>query len=285
MPATALGLIVILGIGVSGCGTESGARAGSKAPGTSSITYYSDAHGVFTLVPPHGTTGYTITLRGSCSLPEIMLQVDKKRAGLPVRNATYRTGGRPAFAITYLIKDGAGDYEIFIFGKKSLASRDLAGLCSFTVRSTAVMPAGFRGLYINDRILSFVDRVIGTTVGGGECWDLAQEALDSSGADWVRPFTFGKPLDPESDRIIPGDIIQFRSVRLRTTLPGGGFVIQNIGEPDHTAVIIGIEGENRYEIAHQNSGGKRYVITSSVDLNSMKSGSYRIYRPVAGIIK
>ena len=285
LPTAAAALIVSLVICVVDCRTEGGTQTVKSTPGPATVTYYSDAHGVFTMTPPPGTTRYTVTLRGSCSLPEIMLQVTKKGSGLPVRNAAFRTGGRPGFTITYLLKDGAGNYEIYLFGKRTLASRNLAGLCSFTVRSTVSMPAGTAGLYINDMVLAYVGTVTGKTVGGGECWDLAQEALDSNGADWVRPFNFGKPLDPEDDRIAPGDIIQFRSVRLKSSLPGGGSLLQNIGEPDHTAIIIGVEGKNKYELAHQNSGGKRYVITSVVDLNSMTSGSYRIYRPVAGIMK
>lgn len=285
LPRLSPSLIVSIAICIAGCAGETRTQAAAPAPGPARITYYSDARGVFTLTPPPERTGHTLTLRGSCSLPEIILQVSKKGPGLPARNAVHRSGGRPGFSVTYLLKDGAGDYEVVIYGKRTITSRTLAGLCSFSVRSMRGMPANTRGLYINDRVLAFVDRVMGKTVGGGECWDLAQEALDSSGADWVRPFGFGKHLDPERDRVTAGDIIQFRSVRLRTALPGGGVMSQNIGEPDHTAIITGVEGDNVYRLAQQNSGGKRYVAESTVDLNRITSGSYRIYRPVAGILQ
>ena len=281
----ALGLIVSIVVGVTDCRTESRAQAGINTPGLAKITYYSDAQGVFTVTPPPDTTRHMVTLWGSCSLPEIMLQVVKKGSGLPVRNATFRLGGRPGFKITYLFKDGAGDYEIFIFGKKTLATRNLGCLCSFAVHSTSEMPTDIKGLYINDKVLAYVNRVMGKTVGSGECWDLVQEALDLNGADWVRPFNFGRPLDPESDRINPGDIIQFKSVKLKSSLPGGGSKFQNIGFPDHTAVITGVQGKNRYELVQQNFDGKRYVTRSMVDLNNMTSGKYRIFRPVAGITK
>jgi len=285
LSTAALGLIVSIVVGVTDCRTESRAQAGRNTPGLANITYYSDAQGVFTMTPPPDTTLHAVTLRGSCSLPEIMLQVVKKGSGLPVRNATFRLGGRTGFTIAYLFKDGVGDYEISIFGKKTLAARNLGGLCSFAVRSTSEMPADIKGLYINDKVLAYVNRVMGKTVGSGECWDLVQEALDLNGADWARPFNFGRPLDLESDRINPGDIIQFKSVRLTSSLPGGGSKFQNIGAPDHTAVITGVQGKNRYELAQQNSDGKRYVTRSMVDLNNMKSGKYRIFRPVAGITK
>jgi hypothetical protein len=277
----AMAAVVLITIAVINCSTQTR----ENKPGPVNITYYSDARGVFTLTPPTDTAGYKLPLWGTCSLPEIMLQASKKGPRLPARHATFRTNGKAGFSIIYLLKDGAGDYDIFIFGKKSLATRNLDGLCSFTIRSTKEMPADNRVLNINEKILAYVDTVIGKTVGSGECWDLAQEALDINGADWVRPYSFGRPLDPGRERIIPGDIIQFKSVRLLQKLPGGGSMSQNIGTPDHTAVIIGVEGENRYELAHQNSNGKRYVITSTVDLNYIKSGKYWLYRPVAGIVK
>jgi len=141
------------------------------------------------------------------------------------------------------------------------------------------------GLYLNDRVLAYVKGVIGKTIGSGECWDLAQEALDANGADWSRPVNYGMLLDPARDRIAPGDIIQFKSVRLRTNLTGGGMMYRTIGAPDHTAIIMRVEGEKKYTLAHQNSDGKRYVITSEVDLNGMITGKYWIYRPMAGFVQ
>ena len=281
----ALGLIISIMVGVTDCLTESRAQAGINTPGLANITYYADAQSVFTITPPPDTTRHTVTLQGSCSLPEIMLQVVTKGSGIPARNAAFRLGGKPGFTITYLFKEGAGNYEISIFGKKTLVTPNLGGLCSFAVRSTSAMPANIKVLYIDDKVLAFVDSVIGTTVGSGECWDLVQEALDLNGADWTRPFNFGMSLEPESERINPGDIIQFKSVRLTSSLPGGGSMLQNIGAPDHTAIITGVQGKNRYELAQQNSDGKRYVTRSKVDLNNIKSGKFLIFRPVAGIIK
>jgi hypothetical protein len=126
---------------------------------------------------------------------------------------------------------------------------------------------------------------MGTTVGRGECWDLAQEALDGCGADWDRPWKFGALLDPAKDEIRPGDIIQFRTVKLVEQLPDGGSRWQVIGMPDHTAVIIAVLGPLRYRLAHQNINGKRSVITTEVNLNHATAGKYSVYRPVAGIVK
>ena len=251
----------------------------------SKILYYTDSQGVFTLKSPPAGIGYYLPLNGTIKLPEFVIQARKKAAGFPTRQAAYRLNGRSDFSIKYLLKDGAGEYEITIFGKKTIGSGRLSGLCAFSVQSDRDLPLHMPGLYLNDRVLAYVKGVIGKTIGSGECWDLAQEALDANGADWSRPVNYGMLLDPARDRIAPGDIIQFKSVRLRTNLTGGGMMYRTIGAPDHTAIIMRVEGEKKYTLAHQNSDGKRYVITSEVDLNGMITGTYWIYRPMAGFVQ
>ncbi len=249
------------------------------------VTYYTDARGKFSLSPPPTSIGYLLPLKGVSSLPALMVQVKNKKAGSPVRQIAYIMKGAKNFDFKYIIKDGAGEYEVTIYGKKNLAALSLNGLCAFTLRSNTDLPKNFSGLDISGSILAHVKSVIGKTVGSGECWDLAQEALDAGGADWNRPFQFGLLLDPVKDEIRAGDIIQFKAVRIEKRLENGGKLFNTIGAPDHTAVIIGVEGEKKYRLAHQNSDGKRYVITSEVDLNYMTSGKFWIYRPVAGIMQ
>ena len=258
---------------------------GASATGIpASIFYYRDARGSFTLEPPAASAGYLLPLRGTCALPAIMLKVQKKRSGLPARQISYILKNSGAFDFEYIIKDGPGDYDVTIFGKKSVSALNLNGLCVFSIRCNTAVPKNLKGLDISGSILSFVKNAMGKTVGSGECWDLAHEALDASGADWGRPFQFGLQLDPNRDEIRPGDIIQFKSVRIVKELENGGKFFNTIGAPDHTAIILEVAATKRYRIAHQNSDGKRYVITSEVDLNFMKSGKFWIYRPVAGIV-
>jgi hypothetical protein len=249
------------------------------------VTYYTDARGVFTLTPPPASTGYLLPLGGTCSLPALMVQVKKKKAGSPARQIAYIMKGKNNFDFNYIIKDGAGEYMVTIYGKKTLASLSLNGLCAFSVRSDTDLPKNFSGPDISVSILAFVKSVMGKTVGSGECWDLAQEALDAGGADWSRPFQFGLPLDPERDEIRAGDIIQFKSVRIEKRLENGGKLFHTIGAPDHTAIIIGVEGKKKYRLAQQNSDRRRYVVASDVDLNSITSGKFWIYRPLAGIVE
>lgn len=260
-------------------------QAKENSSNKSIINYYTDAYGIFTIQPPSDSVGYSIKLHGTCELPEILIKIQKKNSGLPFRQVAYRMKNSPEFNIQYIFKDGPGDYEIIIFGKKMVRDLTYNGLCSFFVRSMEEMPQKTANLTLNDKVLEYVESVMGKTVGSGECWDLAQEALDVNGADWTRPVIFGAQLDIEKDQIKAGDIIQFKSVRLESKLPNGGKMWQTLGAPDHTAIIIGIEGKKKYKIAHQNTDGKRYVIMSIVDLNIMTSGRYWIYRPLAGILK
>jgi hypothetical protein len=251
---------------------------------TASVTYYSDARGKFTLTPPPATTGYLLQLKGTSSLPALAVHIKKKKAGSQGRQIAYNMQGKKVYDFNYIIKDGTGEYDVTIYGKKSINAMNLNGLCAFTVHSDSDLPKNYSGLDISGRVLAHVNSVMGKTVGSGECWDLAQEALDAAGADWIRPFKFGLPLDPIRDEIRAGDIIQFRSVRMVKMLKNGGKMFHTLGAPDHTAIIIGVEGKKKYRLAHQNSNGKRYVITSEVDLNDMVSGTFLIYRPVAGIV-
>lgn len=274
-------LFLAVGISIILCLPPRSGRAGEmNNTSSASIIYYGDAEGTFTIIPPPATVRYMLPLRGTCSLPEMMLKIEKKRGRS--RSACIRLEKTKEFNASYLIKDGPGEYKITIFGKRSVNALTGVGLCSFTIHSTESLPKDYASLFLNKQVIRFVKEVMGTTVGRGECWDLAQEALDRNGADWNRPLEFGMPLDSVKDQIEPGDIIQFRSVTITERLPNGVIRRQVIGMPDHTAVILSVEGKHRYLLAHQNIEGKRFVISSVVNLNAITSGRYRIYRPIAG---
>jgi hypothetical protein len=260
------------------------ARAEGQPQRSAAVYFYADAAGTFTLSPPPANTGYYLSLSGTFTQHELLLKVQKKKSALAPRQASYRMSGRTEFNIKYVLKEGIGDYNVLIFGRKSANTEKYSGLCNFSISSNGTIPERSDMLYINDKVLAFVGSVMGKTVNSGECWDLAQEALDNAGADWVRPLNFGTLLAPVSDEIRPGDIIQFRSVRLTFKIPGGITKFEKLGNPDHTAIIYGVEGKKIYKLAHQNSDGRRYVVTTVIDLNCLTEGKYWIYRPVAGII-
>lgn len=125
---------------------------------------------------------------------------------------------------------------------------------------------------ISKKILAFCDANKSKKVGKGECWDLAKEALNSSGATWTPPYVFGKELG-KKDVVLPGDIIQFEKVRIE--YPDGAW--KDI--PHHTAIIYKVADTNKYTIAEQNANGKRFVQFSEIDLSYIKKGKYTIFRP------
>lgn len=125
---------------------------------------------------------------------------------------------------------------------------------------------------ISKKILAFCDANKGKKVGKGECWDLAKEALNSSGATWTPPYIFGKELG-KKDVFLSGDIIQFEKVRIE--YPDGAW--KDI--PHHTAIIYTVNGTNKFTIAEQNANGKRFVQFSEIDLSYIQKGKYTIFRP------
>jgi hypothetical protein len=120
---------------------------------------------------------------------------------------------------------------------------------------------------------------MGKTVGKGECWDLAQRALDINSADWQRTLQFGTPLNPENESILPGDIIQMTNVKLKM-----GRKIEYFGLPKHTAIVYEVLLPNIFIIAHQNVYNKKFVLTSKFNLRHLAKGAVQFFRPQAGLI-
>jgi signal peptidase I len=125
---------------------------------------------------------------------------------------------------------------------------------------------------VTQKILSFCELNKGKKVGKGECWDLAKEALDGSGASWTSPYVFGKELK-KKDPVLPGDIIQFEKVTIE--YPDGSWKEL----PHHTAIVYTVIAPGKYTVAEQNANGKRFVTFSEIDLNYVKKGKYTVYRP------
>ncbi|GAA5987576.1 hypothetical protein JCM10908_002014 [Rhodotorula pacifica] len=122
------------------------------------------------------------------------------------------------------------------------------------------------------RIVRFAENALagGVPVARGECWDLANEALRACEAEWSsteggrKPFpsiarTHGALLyyanagtvgrrDPATGKVLgewiggdvyvrPGDIVEWRSVRIREVGMGPGSY-STLGDPEHTALIL-----------------------------------------------
>jgi hypothetical protein len=130
---------------------------------------------------------------------------------------------------------------------------------------------------LNQKIMTFVDSKMKKKVGRGECWDLAAFALNEAGANWNGKLKFGRLLDPKTETIIPGDIIQFEGVKIKFEKEGMKYK-QTFAH--HTGIIYAVNSQLQFVIANQNTSqhGKKVSLTT-VNLGDVTSGRYFIYRP------
>ncbi len=131
---------------------------------------------------------------------------------------------------------------------------------------------------LNNKIVAYVNSVMGTQVDRGECWDLAAQALNRNNAEWDGMYVYGKEIDPEKDEVFPGDIIQFKNVKVRYVKD---MTIYNEEMKHHTAIVYTVIEPGVYEIAHQNTAYTgRKVGVSILDLSTVQKGKLTFYRPI-----
>ncbi|VVT53323.1 uncharacterized protein SAPINGB_P003515 [Magnusiomyces paraingens] len=146
-----------------------------------------------------------------------------------------------------------------------------------------------------ESIARYAESVVGTQVGDGECWTLAQQAITqaAAGAAMVpQGYTHGAlvyhavggapaPLC-YADRIARGDICQFTSGRFDTRNAAGVIVGQAyVGAPNHTSIVVHVSDDNRtIDVLQQNVGGVRRVQAGKHNLDELVAGEVKIYRPV-----
>jgi hypothetical protein len=136
-------------------------------------------------------------------------------------------------------------------------------------------------LTINQQIVTYVSGNIGTQVGDGECWTLAEQALAQAGAQTSRDIMGASKVTPDADYvwgdkiaakdITPGDILQFRDYVMKTrtvvsvlykNLPQGVTISPNpVDESDdeetfdqkhHTSIAAKSYDNKRVAVLHQN---------------------------------
>jgi hypothetical protein len=112
---------------------------------------------------------------------------------------------------------------------------------------------------------------MGKKVDRGECWDLANAALNYAEAQWEAPFNFGSKIDIKKQSLMPGDILQFSNTNMK--FPNGSMTF-----PKHTAVVYKAM-DKKITILHQNFNSRRYVDTLTIDLDYIKSGKLEAFRP------
>ena len=251
-------------------------------PTPGSIEYYAQAAGGSLRMDPspQGADPGAIRLKGTTAYSTLMFRL-QKRGGAKVREAKLLSAHGP-FDRRYLVKDGPGTYDVTVFGVMDPNNLNYDGLCSFPVEVASSTPDSAMPA-LGDAIIAFVDAKMGTSVGRGECWDLAQEALDSLGADWQRPTQFGVRLDLDRDAVARGDVLQFENVRIEYDRSDRAHVIETVGSPSHTAIVYEVLGRKHFKVAQQNVQGVRTVMLGEINLNYVVRGTYEAYRPVAGL--
>ncbi|MBA7540234.1 hypothetical protein ES705_32528 [subsurface metagenome] len=131
---------------------------------------------------------------------------------------------------------------------------------------------------LNKRIIEYVESVIDKKVDRGECWDLAYQALNRFNAQWDGKFQYGKLINPKREPVLPGDIIQFKNVKIRYQIT---YTTYTEFMKQHTAIVYKVKGKNVFTIAHQNTEfSGRKVGLSDLNLAHVVKGDVKIYRPI-----
>ncbi|KAL2074335.1 hypothetical protein VTL71DRAFT_8113 [Oculimacula yallundae] len=153
----------------------------------------------------------------------------------------------------------------------------------------------------SEAVASWSESQMGVQVGNGECWTLANEALKAvaascksynqepcmSSQSLIHGHILYTYIPLQSPQPIPaggileagvarGDIIQILKARFESR--NGAW--QTAGDPDHTAVITGVESDGKLRVVQQNVGGKKVVMEGTYDMDEMTSGEVRIFRAV-----
>jgi hypothetical protein len=130
---------------------------------------------------------------------------------------------------------------------------------------------------LNREVVQFAKSNIGKKIGRGECWDLAAEALNKAGATWDGQFGFGKKIDPLKDCVYPGDVIQFKNVRIKYQ-KGNTFYLEEMDQ--HTALVYEVKGKGSFVIAEQNTSRLgRKVGLNDLALDNVTKGKLQFFRP------
>jgi len=146
---------------------------------------------------------------------------------------------------------------------------------------------------VRAQVLGYASQHVGQTVGGGECAELADEALKAANAKaygtWADSpqsgdYVWGKKLATltptnlsiELNTFQPGDIIQIRNAKF---VEKAGPMTTTYTASQHTAIIEKVRTDNtEITLLEQNSNGKRYVTRKTIRLNTLKSGTIWVYR-------
>lgn len=146
---------------------------------------------------------------------------------------------------------------------------------------------------------------IGTTVGDGECWALADHALEGAGVKAIREgheppmrsvgkvhgqclllwdTQSGVPVDGllEIAGVAPGDFLQMANGHFQTVRLNPEYNLRserNVRLADHTAIIEKVVGDQMHVI-EQNTQAEKTVVEGEYNLRDMVEGTVRVFRPI-----
>lgn len=122
---------------------------------------------------------------------------------------------------------------------------------------------------VPQKVLDFAKSNMGKKVDRGECWDLANAALNGAGAKWTSPYDFGTKVSINASQ--PGDIIQFTDTKLK-------FPFGSMSFPKHTAIVYA-SNKKQITLIHQNFNNKKVVDTVTIQLDYIVKGKAEAFRP------
>jgi len=147
----------------------------------------------------------------------------------------------------------------------------------------------FSGTY-GPRIVKFCEDAFasGFKVGDGECWTLAEKALESV-PDCMTSFGVfhgqsifsrdAKVSNGNPNIVQPGDIIQYTRAKFEEHEGGKLVRIVTNGAPNHTSVIVAVIGSGVWEVLEQ-GGSLSKIRRKLVKVEEMVEGKIVVYRPV-----
>jgi hypothetical protein len=168
-----------------------------------------------------------------------------------------------------------------------------AELEKYRERFVTLILLGFRNANntrYSNAIAAWCESKMGRQVGNGECWTLAHDALEAVSAMPSQSlihgsllYTYIPPASPEPPGgileagVARGDVIQLLKAHFKSKDGSQKWA----GDPDHTAVVTGVELNGVLRVVEQNSGGVKVVKKGSYDMSELVKGEVRIFRAVS----
>lgn len=113
----------------------------------------------------------------------------------------------------------------------------------------------------NEKVIEYVNTIIGTQVGVGECTDLIFNAQFYLKKNKIRSKS-------RSRKILPGDFIFFHNASF-----------QGFSAAQHSAIVYEVITQKEIIIVHQNHNGIKTAEKLKIDLATLFSGTYETAHP------